>query len=545
MIRWFRRKASDVPGKPSENLTQSRSRQAARTAGRVWRVFLHRTIPGRTVLRFLFLIRTHRTWSLVGSGALLLLVLVQIFFAIRRTKPVDTGALVPDVRTIEIRHQTLRQEVKAPGTITFLEKAAVTSKVQGRMAQVLVDIGDVVQKGARLGSLETFEIMLKLKQTEASVQSSLSQVHLADARYQNARREIDRQIAGLERAQSDIVSSKAGFITSRQNLMNKKELYDIGGVSESQLKTTYTEYLSSMTRYYQTRKDYEARIIGFRNEDLTLAGMQVPEAPAAKRDAFVNFNTEVDKRQVEVARAAYNSALAELDSARLILKESTIISPLSGTVASRAIEIGEEIKQGEPVFTVVRMDRLLVSTGVPEDVLRSVKIGQPVELSVDAYDGQIFPGTVYKVAPVIDVKTRTAEVKIEVDNKEKKLNPGMFCRVSILTRTKEKGIAVPVSAVLNRKEGEKGQITGEVFVVQKGLAFKKPVILGETFGAKLEIVTGLAEGDEVAVDRTESLKDGGPVRARKEGNLPTEETHPRSTMEQALKKEPSVPRKEK
>lgn len=450
------------------------------------------------------------------AGGILLLCVWQLAVSFRDRKPVDHSALIPEIRTLQIRVRPLRQEVKGPGTITFLEKAAVTSKVQGRMAQVFVDIGDVVQKGARLGTLETFEIMLKLRQTEASVQSALSQVHLADARYQNARREVDRQIAGLERAQSDIVASKAGYLTSRQNLMNKKELYDIGGISEAQLKTTYTEYLSSMTRYYQTRKDYTARIIGFRDEDLTLAGMQIPEAPAAKRDAFVNFNTEVDKRQVDVARAAYNSALAELDSARLILKESTIVSPLSGTIASRTIEIGEEIKQGEPVFTVVRMDRLLVSTGVPEDVLRSVKTGQEVELSVDAYSGAVFKGVVYKVAPVIDVKTRTAEVKIEIDNKDGKLNPGMFCRVSIRTSTKEKAIAVPVSSIVNRTESKKGQLTGEVFVIQKGLAFKKTVILGPTYGTDTEILSGLSEGDEVAVDKTETLKDGGTVRIRKQ-----------------------------
>lgn len=459
-----------------------------------------------------------RTWAMRNKKTIAIAIaIVLAIFAGKElyknlSKPdIANGPLIPTVGIVEIQERTLRREIKAPGTVTFLEKAAVTSKVQGRMAQLFVDIGDKVKAGDRLGALETFEIELKLKQTEASVQSALSQLRLAESRYKNARRDVDRQINGIERAQSDILAAKATFLSARQNLQNKRELYDIGGISENQLKTTYTEYLNAMTRYYQTRKTYAAQLIGYRDQDLADDEIPLPTSAVEKKKAFVDFNTEVDRRQVEVARAAYQSALAELESMQLILRESTIVAPLDGVVASRAIEVGEEIKQGEPVFTIVRMDELLVTSGIPEDVLHQVEIGQKVRVSVDAHEGKDFEGAVYKISPVIDIKTRSGEVKIEITNIDTILNPGMFCRISIETGLKENAIAVPVSSVINRVYDDIGQQYGEVFVLQGNMAFKKKVVLGETYGEDIEIVSGLSPGDEVITDKADSLKDGSQV----------------------------------
>lgn len=79
---------------------------------------------------------------------------------------------------------------------------------------------------------------------------------------------------GLERASSNIIDSRAGFLNSRQSLLNMREIYEMGGASGMELKNSYAQYLSLMSRYYQSRVDYQTGLIGFRNQDLLSAGIQ-------------------------------------------------------------------------------------------------------------------------------------------------------------------------------------------------------------------------------------------------------------------------------
>ncbi|MCB1308897.1 MAG: efflux RND transporter periplasmic adaptor subunit [Leptospiraceae bacterium] len=426
----------------------------------------------------------------------------------------DTSMMVPEVRTIVISRRNLQHKVQSPGTITYLEKAAVTSKILGRVETLYVDQGDLVKPDDRLAQMETFELELQRKQAEASLNSARAQYDLSRARYRAARMNTDRQIKDLERSQSDIIEAKANYMNARQNLINQQEIYEMGGVSETELKSVYANYLSAMSRYFQTRKSYQISIVGFRDEDLEESGMVIPEEPPEKREAFVDFNTEVDRENVKVAEAALKNAQLEIESIDLLMRESTIVSPLEGVVASRAIEMGEQVQQGEPLFTIVRMDTLVISTGIPEEEVQHIELEQQVNFTVDAREGEERAGTVYRISPIIDVATRTAEIKIITDNPEYKLNPGMFVRCSIITRTKEDAIAIPTTALVDRSE-EDGQDIAYVYVVQEDLVLRRKVALGGTYGDEVEVTAGLEGGEEIVQEDVQALKDGAAVHVSK------------------------------
>ena len=306
------------------------------------------------------------------------------------------------------------------------------------------------------------------------------------------------------------MTAKAGYINARKNLLNKNEVYKLGGVSKSELKSSYSEFLSSMSRYYQSRKNYETNIIGFRNKDLKEAGIKVSAKKEERKKALVDHNTIIEKNQLKVARSSYQNAQLELKNIKMMLNEATVVSPLSGVVASRSIEVGEQIKPNEPIFVVVRMDKLLVSTTVPEKQVRYLKLEQNTELKVDALGEKILMGKVYQISPVIDVKTRTAEVKVLIDNSKMEMRPGMFARCSILVRTRKGVLALPEEAFVNRRKKD-GRLMADIFVVQEGMSFKRSVALGEKFGDKTEILAGIKEGDVVARSHVQTLKDGGKV----------------------------------
>jgi len=483
----------------------------------VWDYLFHRLANSETFKKQSDRVKPVKAWifshrKLSGAAMFILISLsgFYIFYVKQSERRVDQSMLAQEVRTRLMQPALLVHEIKSPGTIVHLEKAAVASKILGRLQAYYANQGDHVVKGQKLAQMETFELDLRLRTAQANLNSAGSRLALAQARYAAARRNIDRQIRNLDRLQSNIIDSKAAFLNAAQSLTNRRELYQMGGASEMELKTTYAQYISAMNRYYQSRVDYQANIVGFRNSDL---GLQASSNMTAeqKRDAFITFNTEVERNDMAVSVAAYRSAQVEVDTAALMLKEATIISPITGVVASRSIEIGEEVKQNEPLFTLVRMDRLLVSTNISEEEAGSIEAGQQARFTVDARNGKSVEAKVLRVSPVIDIKTRTAEVQIEFDNAATRLSPGMFVRCFVTTRKKSDGLSLPEAALLNRRE-EQGKQLADVYVIQNGLAFKRIVTTGERYSEEFEILEGLKPGEEVALDSVQLLKDGAPVK---------------------------------
>ncbi len=452
-----------------------------------------------------------------GVGAALLLMMgaliaKEIFFKAKAPEA-DLSGMAPDVEYIVVQPETLVHKIQSPGTVSFFEKASVAAKIQGRVESLFVEIGDRVKKGEDLAQLETFELELSRRGAIAQQNSARSGLSLAEAQYRRARQGIQKQIKSFEQMQTDILNKKADWLASKENLRNKKEIYDLGGVSSQELKAVYNAYLTSMTSYYNSRKSFQTSMIGYRNKDLLEAGLALPKTDGDAVKTFIDYNTEVEKEQVNAARMALENARLSIENVELQIRESTIRSPLDGIVASRAIEIGEETKPNEPVFTVIRADKLLITTSVSEEEIAFVKQGQIVEFTVDATGGDSFQGTVYRVSPVIDTKTRTAEVRIEYDNEAERLNPGMFVRTSIITRKKENSFALPESALGNQRQ-ENGQLVAEIFVLKNNNVFQRKVAIGERFGDRFEIIGGLNQGEGVAINNINILKDGALIRPR-------------------------------
>ena len=456
-------------------------------------------------------LKTRKKITLGLLGITLCSIAAPLYLLNKSGEATDQDLLIPSVEAIKVKKRKLTARISSPGTITYLEKAAINSRVQGRVEKIYIDMGQTVKKGQKLAEMEKFELNIKLRQAQAALNSARAQRNLAGIKYKMARRNVDKQLSSFDKMQGDIITAKAGYLNARQNLENKKEIYKLGGVSRAEMKAAHTEYVSAMSRYYQSRKDYKSGIIGYRNKDLHMAGFRVPRDKQGKKKAVVDLNSRLENHELKVADASLSSSRLEVETTMLYLKESVIISPIDGVIASRGIEVGEEIKQGEPLFTVVRMDKLLASTSVSEKDLRNLKVGQNFTVVVDAVEGIELKGEVYLISPVIDVKTRTAEVKAVIENKDGLLNPGMFVRCGIEIGERENAVALPETAIINRKE-KNGELQGEIFVIQNDIALKRKVVLGQSFGDTIEIISGLKEGETVATSRAQLLKDGGQVK---------------------------------
>ncbi len=136
-----------------------------------------------------------------------------------------------------------------------------------------------------------------------------------------------------------------------------------------------------------------------------------------------------------------------------------------------------------------------------------VKVGQTLNLEVDAYPGQIFPGTVYAIDPGLAVETRSVGLRARVPNAQGKLRPGLFARVKLIIAQKDQALTVAEQAVFPQGEQH------FVYTIDEGKATMKPVGIGQRQDGRVEIVSGLKPGDLVITAGLQKIGPGAPVTA--------------------------------
>jgi RND family efflux transporter MFP subunit len=209
--------------------------------------------------------------------------------------------------------------------------------------------------------------------------------------------------------------------------------------------------------------------------------------------------------QLDLARAQNTQSRARLDELRINLANTVITSPVNGFVARREVDPGAFASQNAPVADVVDITSVRLVANVVERDLKQLETGNTARVQVDAFPGETFTGRIARVSPVLDPSTRTAPIEIEIPNPTYRLKPGMYARVGITTLTKKDALVLPSSAVVDLG-GRRG-----VFQLQNETAIFRTVQVGSEQGTLVEILGGVAEGDEVISTGAGSLRDGDRV----------------------------------
>lgn len=220
--------------------------------------------------------------------------------------------------------------------------------------------------------------------------------------------------------------------------------------------------------------------------------------------------TTLDKVKLEVDQAHYEgeAQTLEMKANEAILEKSNLYAPSAGTIGELNVEEGETITQNTLVGTHVSTDRVAAEFGITEREINKISLGQNAKVFVDAYPDKVFEGTVENIAPVIIGTSRTADVRVRIENPEGLLLPGMFARIKILLYQKRNTLVVPNDA-LQGKENEQF-----VYVIHpdEKTAAKTPVVVGYSRMDYAQIDSGLREGDLVAVSGLERVEEGTKVK---------------------------------
>ena len=359
------------------------------------------------------------------------------------------------VHAIPVKLQELRRNVESVGSLFALEEVTVSSEVDGKVDEVLVDVGDRVERGQPLVNVSTIELKLALDQQRAL--------------YQQAR-------------------ARLGITEESDDIKNVPDAAEV--------KKAAADLKEAEEAYKRSEQLLEKRLIPRQDFD------QIDARVHSARAAY-----DLAVQSVQNLRAQLPQYKASVELAEKKLRDAVIRAPFKGQVKERVVSPGQYLKVQTPVMVIVSMDPLRVRLKIPETMAGLIQIGDRLLVTVDAYPNRAFSGKLSRINPSVDPQSRTFEVEALLENLEGLLKPGFFVKARIPSAKLDPGLVVPQDA-LQYSYG-----IYKVFLIQGDVLKEQEVKVGDLSAEQVEIVSGVKAGDMIAVPvKGQVLKDEARIK---------------------------------
>jgi membrane fusion protein (multidrug efflux system) len=231
-----------------------------------------------------------------------------------------------------------------------------------------------------------------------------------------------------------------------------------------------------------------------------------------ERDAQMLTERIISESDYDAAVAGYEQAMALTNGIRTTIAKKTIRAPFGGRLGIRQVNLGQILREGDPIVTLQSLDPIYVNITLPQQDLPALHNGLPVRVTSDGMPGMAISGRITAVNPLVDADTRNVQLQATISNREETLRPGMFVNVAVGLPLRKKVLAIPATAVLYAPYGD------SVFVVvddteRKGAQTLRQqfVRLGEKRGDFASVIEGLKEGETVVSTGVFKLRNGQPA----------------------------------
>lgn len=346
--------------------------------------------------------------------------------------------------------------LEVAGTVQSRTVSLVSSRTSGQILAVHAREGETVQSGQLLAEIDSRDAAAAARRAEAGVSE--------------AERGVEEARQGVDTAKAAQSAAEAGFKLATATYQRYQTLMERRSVSRQ-------EFDEAEARYRASTADYER----------AQSAVKMAEA------------------RLERARSRMEQARAELSLAQVQASYSRITAPHAGIVTMKALDAGSLASPGVTLFKIESTDGYRVEAAVEESHIGNVRLGDTVKVRIEAL-GKEYEAKVVEIVPKADAQTRSFLVRAAL-TPDAQIRPGMYAKI-LLKSGEMKLITLPKSAVITR-----GQLTG-VVVVRDGSALYRLVRVGREMGERVEVLSGLKEGDVVVAERPQTVKDGDLVVSR-------------------------------
>jgi RND family efflux transporter MFP subunit len=253
-----------------------------------------------------------------------------------------------------------------------------------------------------------------------------------------------------------------------------------------------------------------ARVTAQRWENLSKKGVVSRQENDTYQAQWAAQQANVNALEKAVAAARNNAAAVEANVARLndLLAYQTVRAPFAGVITLRNVDAGALVNEGNTLlYRIAQTDRLRTYLNVPQADAGSVRVGQQAVLVVPDLPGHGFPGAVTRTANALDPATRTLLVEVQVPNPGALLMPGMYAQVDLSVLRKDPPLLIPGDTLVVRSDGPQVAV-----VAADGRVHFARIQLGRDFGDRLEVLSGLEDGQQVVVNPSDAIREGAQVK---------------------------------
>ena len=359
------------------------------------------------------------------------------------------GKSMPEAGVVTAQRAPAQFELTLPGTIQSNTEAALFARADGYVRRRLVDIGDRVRAGQLLAEIDSPELDQQIREGEASVRRAASQE-------QQAKHGVEQSRANLELA-----------------------------------RVTHERWSALVSKGVLAKQDGDEKHAVFLARQADVASAEAALASASE------------------ALGASQAALARL---REMQGFRRVVAPFGGVITARNIEQGSLVGAGSgagvrEMFRIAALSPLKVQVSVPQSEVQLIAVGAPVAVTVDELPGKTFTGRVVRTSHALDAASRTLLTEISLPNPEGRLLPGMYTNLVFRLNRDKPPVLAPANALLLGSAG-----TRLAVVREGGRIHFQPVTVGRDYGAMVEIVSGLAEGQRIVMNVTDEMREGTQVK---------------------------------
>jgi HlyD family secretion protein len=416
--------------------------------------------------------------------------------------------------TATVQRGDLILSVEASGSLTPRVEVSLAFTAGGRVADVLVVRGQTVQAGDLLVRLDEAALRKKLEQAELDLQSLTSpyaiaeaEKVLADARdaLEDAKYDNRVQQEGYRGSDSDIDGLKAELILAEEKVEDKQEAFDeVADKPEDDYQRAVAQaglsaaidardaVARNLNWYLGHTTELDQAIL---DADVAIAEARVAAAEALLAELKGETVPQDEGLYLDPALTRLRGARISVEIARLAIAETRLVAPFAGTITSLDVQVGEFVSPGQTVIVLSELAALQAEINLDETDVARIAIGGTVVITVDAFPGAELSGKVTDIAPSASIQSGVVlyPVTVRLDPTDLPLRPGMTANVTIIVEKRENTLIVPFRAV--ETEG------GQAFVTLQTDAGSQrvPVTLGLITDTQIEILSGVDEGDLVAV----------------------------------------------
>lgn len=359
--------------------------------------------------------------------------------------------------TAPVEKGTIPIAYDAVGTVQSKASSVIQSMMTGHITAIHVKEGDPVETG---------KLLVEIDNREALAQAQKAQSALDEA--QRALETVEKSAAASQQAQAaasakrDLAKSDLDRITqlASQNATSRQKLDE----AEAQFKAAAASY----------------------------------QEASDTSNSFLSRKAEVTAR-IEQAKA-------EIENTQVMLSYAQIKSPINGMITRKTVDVGDLASPGVILLEIEDSQTYRLEALVDEAQVHRVALGDSVPVIIDAFGEEPLTGTVSQILPSAEQNTRTFVVKVDIPIREG-LRTGMFGRARFAIGEKS-ALTIPATALLTR-----GQLTGVYAVGADHIARWRLITVGKTYDGKIEVLSGLNEGEIIVTDSLDKVSDGAPIQS--------------------------------